>query len=466
MNIRTILFLSAIVFAVTLNARADDEGGEACAISENVVKTIESCIPGATAKATTPAFPDAKRKYYEVSFEQLVDHRNPELGTFKQKLVLAHRGYKEPMVLQTSGYSIFNVAPAAITARFDTNQIQIEHRFFRTSTPASEDWTKLDIKQSADDFHRITEAFRKLYPVRWVNTGASKGGMTSVYHRYFYPRDLEGTVADVAPLSFSDEDMRYVDFIDNVGGDKYGECRVKLLSLQIHLLNHREKFQAMAGGEYTHLGGKDLAFEHAVQEMTFYFWQYGNPESTSTGCAKVPTSDDSDEKVFAFFNAINPMPRNYGDDGLKEFIPYYFQAATQLGSPTLGRAGMEGLLKYTYKVSQYAPKSVKIEYSNAAMIDIGNWVRENGERMMFVYGELDPWSAGMFPEKVSDDCHWYTVPGGNHGANFTKLAPEWKKEATDVLAKWLGKKPISESALDTTVPTLDELDFISRGGRR
>jgi hypothetical protein len=41
---------------------------------------------------------------------------------------------------------------------------------------------------------------------KWVNTGASKGGMTSVYHRRFFPNDLDANVAYVAPLSYSQED--------------------------------------------------------------------------------------------------------------------------------------------------------------------------------------------------------------------------------------------------------------------
>ncbi len=435
-----------------------------CQITNNVIETVESCIPGAKAKAIAgPIFGDTKRKYFDVSFPQPVDHNDPAAGTFTQRVILAHRGYKEPMVLQTSGYSIFNVAPAAITTRFDTNQIQVEHRFFRNSTPANPDWSKLDIKQSADDFHRITTAFRKLYPVRWVNTGASKGGMTSVYHRYFYPQDLEGTVADVAPLSFSNEDERYVDFIYSVGGEDWAGCRAQLQALQEHLLKNREKFQGKVDGSYTFLGSKDLAFEHAVQELTFYFWQYGNPKDAAAGCDAVPSPDDSGEKGFAFFNRHNPMPRNYGDEGLKEFIPYYYQAASELGSPTLGRAGLDGLLKYTFSVDQYAPKGVTYSYSNASMIDVGEWVREKGERMMFVYGELDPWTAGMFPQKVADDCHWYTVDGGNHGANFTKLEASVKKDATDVLARWLGKKPTLERG-EETGPSLEDLDFVTRGG--
>ena len=104
----------------------------------------------------------------------------------------------EPMVLQTSGYMIYRIAETAISRMFRTNQLQIEHRFFEGSTPDGSDWTYLDIKQSADDFHRITTDFKKIYKKRWVNTGASKGGMTSSYHRFFYPDDVHVAIAKLA----------------------------------------------------------------------------------------------------------------------------------------------------------------------------------------------------------------------------------------------------------------------------
>jgi hypothetical protein len=158
-------------------------------------------------------------KVFDITIKQPVDHKNPARGTFLQRLALTHRGESEPVVLQTSGYQIFAVKDSALSYSFQTNQIQVEHRFFADSKPAALDWKKLDIEQSAADFHHITESFKQIYGKKWVGPGASKGGMTSIYHRYFYPDDLAGTVADVAPLSFTTKDPRYLDFVSDVGGD-------------------------------------------------------------------------------------------------------------------------------------------------------------------------------------------------------------------------------------------------------
>jgi hypothetical protein len=47
----------------------------------------------------------------------------------------------------------------------------------------------------------MVTALRWAFPGKWINAGESKGGVTSVLHRRFYPCDVEATVAYVAPIS-------------------------------------------------------------------------------------------------------------------------------------------------------------------------------------------------------------------------------------------------------------------------
>jgi hypothetical protein len=118
------------------------------------------------------------------------------------------------------------------------NQLLVEHRFFGPSTPQPATWEHLSVEQAAADHHRIVEAFKPLYSGRWVSTGASKGGMTSLYHRALYPEDVDATVAYVAPNSYGPEDPRYIQFLDRVGD---ADCRAKLDALQRDVLGRREE---------------------------------------------------------------------------------------------------------------------------------------------------------------------------------------------------------------------------------
>ena len=65
--------------------------------------------------------------------------------------------------------------------------------------------------------HRIVEALKPIYGEAWINTGYSKGGMTAVYHRRFYPDDVDATVAIAAPFKFSTSDERYPEFLLTIG---------------------------------------------------------------------------------------------------------------------------------------------------------------------------------------------------------------------------------------------------------
>jgi hypothetical protein len=207
-----------------------------------------------------------------------------------------------------------------------------------------------------------------------------------------------------------------------------------------------------------------VAFEHAVIEASFAFWQYSNPEARGTGCADIPAKANP-EKQLAFLQAINSLS-NYENASLLEFLPYYYQAASQLGNPGSSTAHLDALRKYDFNIDQYAPKDASYNYSNTAMRKLEQWIKTDAESIMFVYGELDPWTAGAFPKGRSDlDNHHFLVPGGNHGAKFTMLPSEQKARAIEVLARWLRKKPSSGALLSEIKGTLDELEFKVRRRR-
>ena len=56
--------------------------------------------------------------------------------------------------------------------------------------------------------------------------------------------------------------------------------------------------------------------------------------------------------------------------------------------------------------------------------------------MIFIYGELDPWSARPFTPS-SKDSRAFIVKGGNHGSNISQLSPADRASALTLLARWL-----------------------------
>jgi hypothetical protein len=171
--------------------------GPAAAAGADILEQLRA-VPGLTGVEERAAPPPYR--FFVLTITQPADHRRPSAGTFQQRLTLLHRGTDRPTVLHTTGYgvpaSIFRAEP---TRLIDGNQISVEQRFFTPSRPEPADWSDLTIWQAATDHHRIVRALASLYPANWISTGASKGGMTSIYHRRFYPADVDGTVAYVAP---------------------------------------------------------------------------------------------------------------------------------------------------------------------------------------------------------------------------------------------------------------------------
>src|SRR5688572_9391383 len=175
-------------------------------------------------------------QFFVLQFEQPVDHADPDGPKFQQRVALMHRSETIPMVALTSGYwDYYGETLYELTGLLGANQVSIEHRFFGDSRPEPADWSKLTIEQMANDQHRIIQELRRIYGAAFLTTGGSKGGMTAIYHRRFFPDDVEGTVPYVAPISFGAPDDRYVPFLDTLGPPT---CRNAVRAMALELLQN------------------------------------------------------------------------------------------------------------------------------------------------------------------------------------------------------------------------------------
>ena len=100
---------------------------------------------------------------------------------------------------------------------FDANMIFVEHRYFLESTPEPCDWQYLTAANSAEDLHAVRETFKALYPGKWISTGISKGGQTSLLYRAFFPDDVGCFRALCGPSCYAREDGRHEPFLRRAG---------------------------------------------------------------------------------------------------------------------------------------------------------------------------------------------------------------------------------------------------------
>ncbi|MFC7534172.1 S28 family serine protease [Actinoplanes sp. GCM10030250] len=417
-----------------------------------------TAIPGLSVISETPS---TGYRFFVLSYRQPADHRHPGQGTFEQRLTLLHRSNGAPVVLATSGYGLA-VAPRPSqtepTALLNANQISVEHRFFRDSRPAPADWSDLNIWQEATDEHRIVTAFKGLFSGNWIRTGGSKGGMTSVYHKRFYPRDIDGVVAYVAPDDvINPADGAYDRFFDTVGTPA---CRATLDNVQREALRRRDRLvprvQAAADAQgWTFdrtIGTADRSFEMTVLDSVWAFWQY----STLADCASVPAATATDDELYDWIDGVAGWDF-YTDQGLEYYFPYYYQAAAQLGWPSLRFEHLRGLRNHPglYTANSSLPPELRRAHNPLPMLDVDLWVRTAGERMLFIYGENDPWGAERFTPSRRDSA-LFVAPGGNHGANIARLSPEDSAAATAMLRRWAGA-PVTLSAAPPAGLPLDDM---------
>jgi hypothetical protein len=411
------------------------------------------CIPGLTVTPQELAPPLEGYRRFDLVLDQPIDHDHPELGTLQQRAMLLHISDAAPMVLATGGYGLGSRnGLTEITRLLNANQLAYEHRYFGPSRPVPTDWSKLDIRQAALDAHRFAETLHWLYPAHWVNTGGSKGGMTSVYQRRFHPCDVDATVAYVAPTSITTTDPAYIAFLEKVGGSERAVCRADLIAFQRRLLERRAEIVPQVQGTFIQID-VDKAFELAVVELSFAFWQYTAPDNQEIGCGAIPPAGATPEQMLAFLEEHSSPDVLAGEVSLDFYHAYYHQAAAQLGAPAPYEAPIADLLRYRGAdvPTTFIPAGEVAAFDAAAMPDINSWVTRDGARMMFIYGELDPWSSREFVPSARDS-HRFMVTGGNHSARIAQLAEDDRNEAVSLLARWLDAPTTAlRSSRSTTV---------------
>ncbi|MFE9684076.1 S28 family serine protease [Streptomyces sp. NPDC006285] len=391
-------------------------------------------------------------RFFVLNYTQPVDHRRPSRGTFQQRITVLHKDTARPTVFYTGGYNV-STTPSRRepTQIVDGNQVSMEYRYFTPSRPAPADWSKLDIWQAASDQHRIFKALKPVYDKKWISTGGSKGGMTATYFERFYPRDMDGVVAYVAPNDVvNKEDSAYDRFFAKVGTK---ECRARLNAVQREALVRRapleKKYEELAAAEgYTFdtIGSLDKAYEAVVLDYVWGFWQY----SLLADCDTIPADakNATDDEIWTSIDTISGFSF-YTDQGLSPYTPYYYQAGTQLGAPTITFPHIEKkYVRYGYQPPRnFVPRDIGMTFQPGAMRDVDSWVKHNAHRMLFVYGQNDPWGAEPFRlGKGARDAYVFTAPGANHGANVAGLVPDQKAHATARILQWAGVAPAAVQA--------------------
>jgi hypothetical protein len=390
------------------------------------------------------ASPIAGYDYYAFTLKQPIDHDNPSLGHFPQRVRLLLKNATAPVVLRTSGYELSakeDTRLTEITGSLAANQVEVEHRYYGESVPAPLDWDYLTIRQAAADHHQVIEALKPLLTGRWISTGVSKGGMTATYHHRFYPDDIAGSVAYVAPLSLAMWDERFTAYslqvLDN-------ECRQKYQTFQRNALLRKDELTEMLENWAQEIGvtvnGNGYSASDRLEIDIALSWITTASYFENMLCEHIPAVD---AETIAYFDFLYQMSGfvYIADEGLIGWLPYHIQAAKELGNFSAPLEHLQDLLTLDVTDFQYNLLDVPLPaFQPEIMQDIYQWAEYEARNMIFIYGKQDMVTGGAYPIATdsSRDLQLH-IEDGLHNIRITNLSAEAQAKIQEALQRWSSK---------------------------
>lgn len=377
---------------------------------------------------------DGYTESYQLVLEEPLDHKRPEKGTFKHFIYLSHKDFTSPMVIETEGYAARYVKNE-VSKLLNANQVIVEYRFYGKSRPNPVQWQYLTNDQAIADYHNITTKLKGLYKGKWISTGISKGGETTLIYKSKFPNDVDVAMPYVAPLINTQEDPRTVEHVKVVGTP---ECRAKVTHFQRTLLQNREALL----GEIKEYAEKEKmtftevsieeALEYGTLEFPFSFWQWGGK------CEEIPVEGATPKELFDYLNKIVGIS-TYNDSRYFELLPSYYQHMTELGYYGFDFEPVKDLLKTVKSTSnsRFAPKEVVISYNPKYIKNVRKFVETKGDKILYIYGGYDTWGSCAPTPNPNLDALKMVLPGGSHGTRVRNFPKEDQDKIMQTLERWL-----------------------------
>lgn len=384
------------------------------------------------------------KEKYVMKIRQNVDGDNADKGTFEQRIFVCLRDINAPTVIVTEGYSAsygtFSRYDIELGRLFGANIVLCEYRYFDQSVPEPCNWDYLTVVNSLRDLHHVRQTLGQIFKGKWISTGSSKGGQTTMFYRAYYPDDVDASVSYVAPLNRSVEDGRHEKFLAKKAGT--AEDRAIVLRAQQEMLKRRDTmiplFKKFCDEHhYQFYLPIDEIYDYMVLEYAFAHFQYG------TKASEIPSVTGPDEPLFKHFVKVS------GPDYFaypSKYLPFDVQAARELGYYGYS---LKGLKKWTkvkstkgyLKKIMLSPELRHYEFNPTLYKRTVKFLKKEDPTMIFIYGEADPWSASgvctWLNCKKKENMRVYVQPGGDHGASITDMPEPDKTDIMERLTKWL-----------------------------
>ena len=87
----------------------------------------------------------------------------------------------------------------------------------------------------------------------------------------------------------------------------------------------------------------------------------------------------------------------------------------------------------------FLPDMYKPRFKKALYRTQRDFVKETDAKMVFIYGEWDPWTAAAVPNPNKPNILYYVEPGGSHRTRIATLPESMRNELLQQLQIWLNE---------------------------
>lgn len=423
---------------------------------------------------------------YFAYFNQLVDHNNPSLGTFEQRVAITMaypytENHQRKTILHTQGYSMADTADELLTTALynvteNINEVQVEYRYFGSSLPEpfeNLDFNYLSSEQASADLHEIVSALKKtgLFDGKWISTGVSKSGITTALYAYFDElnnwNDINVYVPFCAPFMTALGEKNIGNYLENEImkdmpeqkqwifdiGRLAAEDSEEGAAFRDVLALYWEQSSGFSFSELSESEKKDVMCTVQNNYMTNLFGRFayfdidswkdlipnphdkGNADFDDLAAFMVADEEQFKDIVIAYWNQFSTRAIAEGEryDQLLKYRqddqswPYFVQGAIELGSYSFNfnylqnstYINQEDMLQW---IAHYISEDVRYpeyvkRYSNKTITDFLSHLNTTRKKMVFVYGENDPWTGAAIPDEVAQknpNLKKIVVPHGIH----------------------------------------------------
>ena len=181
--------------------------------------------------------------------------------------------------------------------------------------------------------------------------------------------------------------------------------------------------------------GEEKALEYSILEYSFAFWQWGAKTQD------IPSAESNPEEIYKhLFDVVG-----YGffeEKSVEGYQPYFWQALTEQGIYGYETAPFKEYLntEEVYKFDWAFPNGVSKDFDPEPMQRIKLFLDTSAQKMIFIYGEYDAWSATaveLANDAKTRDLYKFVKPKGDHTTRIRTFSEENKKKIYSIIDRWL-----------------------------